>query len=494
MSKNYKHLKSGTDIRGRAIDTGNGIDLTDEAVIDLSSAFAVWLSRRAPNRRLKIAVGRDSRLSGERMMLAALKAFRYCNADIYECSLISTPAMFMMTKFPVTACDGAIMFTASHHPFDKNGLKFFTQEGGVGSSELDEIINLAESGAKPAVSSSQSQVIRRDFLRWYCDGLTAYAKRQTGMSLPFRDMHVVVDAGCGAAGFYAKRVLAPLGAEISGSQFLEPDGNFPAHAPNPEDSEAMLSISKCVTDNHADFGIIFDADGDRSALVMSDGEEVNRSRLIALISAIVLKETPNATIVTDSVTTEGLTEFIESRGGNHVRFKRGYRNVIDEAKRLTASGVNAPLAIETSGHAAFAENYYLDDGAYLVTKLLIEAANLRKEGKTLEDLISDYKSPLEEGDFRLDILVNDWRSVAQIALDRFNEMAFNMLKISPSNEGVRAYISHAKAYVTVRTSVHDPVIPIYIESSKEGGVLSAARLLYNFFRGFRGINAEPLNV
>lgn len=108
--------------------------------------------------------------------------------------------------------------------------------------------------------------------------------------------------------------------------------------------------------------------------MLSNGEELNRNRLIALISAILLREHPGTAIVTDSITSTGLAEFIAAHGGVHRRFRRGYRNVINEALRLNAAGQDCQLAIETSGHAALKENYFLDDGAYLVTRFLMEIA------------------------------------------------------------------------------------------------------------------------
>lgn len=120
------------------------------------------------------------------------------------------------------------------------------------------------------------------------------------MQKPLLGLHVVVDAGNGAGGFYAD-MLQDLGAWIEGSQFLEPDGHFPNHIPNPENKEAMASISAAVKRVEADLGVIFDADCDRAAIVDHTGKEINRNRLIALISAILLDETPGATIVTDSL-------------------------------------------------------------------------------------------------------------------------------------------------------------------------------------------------
>ncbi len=491
--ENYGMLKSGTDIRGRAIASeGKPAVLTEKAVKDIAAAFALWVSERTGKTRIKLAIGRDSRLTGQAFSNAIISVLRNAGLEIFDCGLFSTPAAFLVTKFPSMAVDGSIMITASHHPKDINGLKFFTAEGGVNSAQLGEIIERANGGLR-LKPGSMSTVVRRDFMRLYCDTLTESIRKGTGLYLPLKGMKIAVDAGHGAGGFFATRVLTPLGADVSPSQFLEPDGNFPAHAPNPENAEAMESLKNRVIETGADLGIIFDADVDRCAVVTSDGTEVNRCRLIALAAAMILPEHPGATIVTDSVTTEGLRKFIESRGGVQKRFKRGYRNVIDEAKRLCDSGVNAPLAIESSGHAAFKEHYFLDDGAYFIVKILIESAKLRRNGKTLTELIADLETPLEEADIRLGFVTDGWRAVADKIITRLNGLSERMLKLSDDNhEGVRAYVSHADGYFIVRTSVHDPVLPIYIESNKAGGTVKIARLLYSFLNGFSGLDCSPL--
>jgi len=489
----YGKLKSGTDIRGRAIADENApVVLTEQAVSDLASAFALWVSGKTDAQRLKIAIGRDSRVTGEKFAKTIIAALKNSGIEIFDCGLFSTPAAFMATQFPSMSADGSIMITASHHPMHVNGLKFFTPEGGVNSRDLDEIITLANDGEK-LPQGVPSTVVSRDFMRLYCDSLSDTIRKGTGLFRPFRGMKIAVDAGHGAGGFFATRVLAPLGADITPSQFLEPDGTFPAHPPNPENKEAMESLKNRVLETNADLGVIFDADVDRCAVVTKDGTEVNRCRLIALAAAMILPEHQGATIVTDSVTTEGLRQFIESRGGVQKRFKRGYRNVIDEAKRLCDGGTDAPLAIESSGHVAFSEHYFLDDGAYFIVKILIAFANLRKNGQDLTDLIADLPTPLEEGDIRLSFICDNWREVAEKVITRLKGLSERLLKISSDNyEGVRAYVSHADGYFIVRTSVHDPVLPIYIESNKTGGVKSIARFLYSFLFGFDGIDCTPL--
>ncbi len=124
---------------------------------------------------------------------------------------------------------------------------------------------------------------------------------------PLKGLRIVVDAGNGAGGFFVEKVLAPLGADTTGSQFLEPDGTFPNHIPNPENKDAMQASKQAVLANNADLRIIFDTDVDRMAAVLPDGSPVNRDAIIAIMAAIVAKDYPGSTIVTDSVTSDRLT-------------------------------------------------------------------------------------------------------------------------------------------------------------------------------------------
>ncbi|MBR2338557.1 MAG: phosphomannomutase/phosphoglucomutase, partial [Clostridia bacterium] len=301
------------------------------------------------------------------------------------------------------------------------------------------------------------------------------------------DLHIVVDAGNGAGGFYASEVLEPLGADVSGSQFLEPDGRFPNHIPNPENPQAMASICQAVLASKADLGVIFDTDVDRAGCVGADGREINRNRLVALAAAIALEGNEGGTIVTDSITSTGLKYFIEEvLGGVHCRFKRGYKNVINESLRLNVQGVNSPLAIETSGHAALRENYFLDDGAYLVTKIIIKAVNLRREGKSLEDLIAALPEPAESQELRYAITEPQFKEYGlQVLADlEAYANAHGWAVADDSREGVRVSFDkeHGDGWFLLRLSVHDPVMPLNVESNIEGGCAVILAQLEPFIR------------
>lgn len=479
LNEKWKILKSGTDVRGVASEgvQGENVNLTPDVVRAITNAFLVWLADKVMKNygELTVSVGRDSRISGPAISAAVKETLSASGATVLDCGLASTPSMFMTTVD--LDCDGAIQITASHHPFNRNGLKFFTRDGGLESEDISVLLQYAQDGTAPT-ELSNGEIKSVDYMTDYAERLKDIIKREVNAEnydKPLSGFKIVVDAGNGAGGFYADKVLAELGADTQGSRYLEPDGMFPNHVPNPENADAMASICEAVLESKADLGVIFDTDVDRGGAVDSSGNEINRNRLVAVASAIALEGNDGGTIVTDSITSSGLKDFIETTlGGKHHRFKRGYKNVINEALRLNNEGINCPLAIETSGHAAMRENYFLDDGAYLCTKIIIKMAKLKQEGKTLEEYVAQLKEPKEAIEVRYKIKEKDFRTYGEAVIDKLNEYALSQdgwTLADDSREGVRVSLDkeHGNGWFLLRLSVHDPIMPLNVESDDIGG-------------------------
>ena len=487
MVKSYGHLKSGTDVRGTAV--GEKITLTDGAVCAISRAFVKWLNFKYGKTRFKIAVGNDSRISANRILKCVKEGILSSGSDLVYTGLSSTPSMFILLKKSDFECDASIMITASHLPYDRNGLKFFTPDGGLDSEDIDEIFDIA---SREDFLSGQGSYFERPFMDEYSRLLVNLVRRSCNSERPLEGRKIIVDAGNGAGGFFTENVLEPLGADTTGSQFLNPDGYFPNHIPNPEDSKAIESLKEATVKYGADLGIIFDTDVDRAGAVDANGTEINRNRLIALLSAILLKN-KKGVIVTDSVTSDGLTSFIQNLGGKHLRFMRGYKNVINKCKELNESGIYSPLAIETSGHAAFEENYFLDDGAYVIVKLLILLASL-KEGETIADLIKNLPEPAESDEVRIAFSdPSSFREKGAFVLQEIEKrvQADKSLSLAPQNfEGVR--VNLCDGWFLIRMSLHDPVMPINFESNSAGGNKISAEKLLNMLSDFSFLNTDNL--
>ncbi|WP_302192999.1 phosphomannomutase/phosphoglucomutase [Ruminococcus sp.] len=497
LDKFYKQFKSGTDIRGVASEgvEGQPVNLTDDVVARMADGFVLWLSKKVSKdpETLTISIGRDSRISGPHIVSICSERFKRCGATVLDCSLASTPSMFMTTVD--LGCDGALQITASHHPFNRNGLKFFTREGGLEGSDIEEILEYAQNGESPAENSC-GEIKKVDYMTDYAKGLCKKIKEEVNAEdydHPLKGFKIVVDAGNGAGGFYADKVLSVLGADTTGSRYLEPDGMFPNHIPNPEDATAMASICEAVKEANADLGVIFDTDVDRGGAVDNKGNEINRNRLVAVAAAIALEGNEGGTVVTDSITSSGLKEFIENTlGGQHYRYRRGYKNVIDKALELNAQGINCPLAIETSGHAAMKENYFLDDGAYLCTKIIIKAAQMRKEGKELDELTAALKEPVESKEVRFKILESDFRACGEKIIGDLTAyaMAHDGWNVANDNrEGIRVSFDkdNGDGWFLLRLSVHDPIMPLNIESDSVGGVDIIYNKLNEFLKTTSGL-------
>jgi phosphomannomutase len=504
MNQTWLKLQNGSDVRGVALEgvEGESVNLTPEIVRPIGYAFAQWLAEKKgkPVSELKVAVGHDSRLSADMVKSAVFQGLEKAGcAEIADSGLSSTPAMFMATVFENHAYDGSIMLTASHLPFNRNGLKFFTSDGGLEKADIKQILTVAtETGLFGEIELSKVRKI--ELMDDYAASLVSTIRKGAGQGdTPLTGLKIVVDAGNGAGGYFVDKVLQPLGADTTGSQFLEPDGSFPNHIPNPEEPEAMDAIISAVESNKADLGIIFDTDVDRAGAVDRNGGEINRNRFIALMATIVLEEHPGTVIVTDSVTSTGLKYWIEEKlGGVHLRFKRGYKNVINESIRLNGEGRESWLAMETSGHGALKENYFLDDGAYQIAKILIKTAQMHAAGKGgVDTLVDGLPEPAEAKEYRAKIMAEDFGAVGDDVLKAFEQFVADEPGWSATSnnfEGVHVTVdaSAGNGWALLRKSLHDPVLPLNIESEEAGGVAKIAARMQAFLSQFDQLSVPEL--
>ena len=294
----WRKLQNGAEIRG------SEALLTDEFARRIGYVFAQWLAERlgTTSDRLTLAVGRDSRHSGPRLKAALIRGMTAADCDVFDCDLCTTPAMYMATVAPETHANGAIMVTGSHYSFDRNGFKFILREGHLSAEDVTGLIERAECAEIP------ERLVRKiDFLEIYAERLRQMVRRrlEDDALKPLLGLHVVVDAGGGAGGFYADVLERSGRVDVDGqSQYLGARRRlrrpqFPTPRA-PTRMEAVARGGEC--ENEADLGVIFDR-GLRPRGHRGSGRAsvIHRNRLIALTSAILLDEiAPARTIVTDS--------------------------------------------------------------------------------------------------------------------------------------------------------------------------------------------------
>ncbi|KAJ7954252.1 Phosphomannomutase/phosphoglucomutase [Quillaja saponaria] len=532
-----RRLQNGSDVRGVALEgeKGRTVDLTPPAVEAIAESFGEWVinglekERGYPVEDVKVSLGRDPRVSGASLSVAVFAGLARAGCIVFDMGLATTPACFMSTLLPPFSYDASIMMTASHLPYTRNGLKFFTKKGGLTSPEVAEICDKAARKYANRLAKVSTMLrtppTKVDFMSSYAKHLRDIIKERVNhpqhYDTPLDGFQIIVNAGNGSGGFFTWDVLDKLGADTFGSLHLDPDGMFPNHIPNPEDKTAMALTRAAVLENSADLGIVFDTDVDRSGVVDDKGNPINGDKLIALISAIVLKEHPGTTIVTDARTSMALTRFITDKGGQHCLYRVGYRNVIDKGVQLNKEGIEAHLMMETSGHGALKENHFLDDGAYMVVKIIIEMVRMKLAGSDegIGSLIKELEEPLESLELRMNIIseprhakakgseaIETFRSYIEEGclkgweLDSCGDCWVSEGCLVDTNDTpaaidaqmYRAKVSDKKhgqhGWVHIRQSIHNPNIAVNMQSSIRGGCQSMAKTFRNEFLQASGMD------
>lgn len=506
LLQSISKLQSGSDIRGQFIDharvgsianvahriTTNTLPaLTPMAAHCFGYAFATML--RETRSTVKIGLGTDPRPHGPRLSDAfARGAQSVPGVQVLYTGIATTPAMLEFCRSDF--CDGGVMATASHLPVDRNGFKLFTKnDGGFSKSDIARLVELAalqaqywhDTGIIPPTSGAGA-VFCTEWVDWmphYAKTLTDAIVREVGTNshAPLAGLKIVLNAGHGSGGFFNK-VLQELGADMSASVHIEPNGDFPVYIPNPESKNMVDETTQICEASNADIGIMLDTDADRCGFVVprsttADGQNSNyeplhRNRLIALLGVIFSQAAPGCTVVTDSVTSEGLATFLQDDLGlQHVRYLKGYANVIGKARELTEAGIaNAELAIETSGHCAMKENGYLDDGTYTAVKVIGLLARSKNDRTSLLNLIAGLKEMPETQELRMDVTDQSLETTvtvfdaASLALEQFCITESTWSLDRDNLEGVRVRIGNG-GFFMLRKSLHDPLISLQLEGT-----------------------------
>ena len=257
----------------------------------------------------------------------------------------------------------------------------------------------------------------------------------------------------------------------------------------------MKAICDATVAAGADLGLIFDTDVDRMSAVLSDGTPINRDSIIAMIAAILAPDYPGSTIITDSVTSDRLTDFLENDLGlKHLCYMRGYKNVINKCKELNAEGIISPLAMETSGHGCLKENYYLDDGAYLAVKLVIAVAKAKREGKTIDHFIANLCTEYADREVRFPILTDDFHAYGTSVLETFKKRALQSgFELPKSYEGIRIRFSGVcTGWMLLRASLHDPVMVLNLEGHTPRDLEIITGIAQSLVEGFDKLDLSAL--
>ena len=445
-------IKSISGIRG-TIGGAAGEGLSPLDVVKFTSAFATFLQRQNPGRRLMLAVGRDARLSGPMVDRLVVGTLQGMGIDVIESGLSTTPT----TEMTVIDhhCDGGIIITASHNPKHWNALKLLNARGEfINDAEGKEVLRLAESGEVAyAEVDDLGQVTVCD------DEIDRHIERVLALRLVDREairkanFRVAVDAVNSTGGLAIPRLLRALGVEQVVELNCEPNGHF-AHNPEPI-PQNLTQISDCVRQNRCDVGIVVDPDVDRLALVCEDGQMFGEEYTLVSVADYVLQHTPGNT-VSNLSSSRALRDVTRRYAGcNYQAAAVGEVNVTTLMRQT-----GAVIGGEGNGGVIYPELHYGRDALVGVALFL---TLLAQSGKTMTELrrtYPDYVISKNRVDLTPDIDVDALlaRVAAKYKADASAEQVTTI-------DGVK--IDFADGWVHLRKSNTEPIIRIYSEAATE---------------------------
>jgi phosphomannomutase/phosphoglucomutase len=371
------------DIRGIAEN-----DLTNDNVTLIGKAFATHMLSQ---NRKRLVVGRDVRLSSERLRNALVEAMTGCGVDVIDVGVVPTPAQYF--GIVQQKADGGVMITGSHNPIDYNGFKMSTglkaadghvSVGAIYGEEIQHLYKIIQAGK---FASGKGKV---EILNVTPDYIAAI-KQRVKLAKPLK---IVVDPGNGCGGLFAPKIWKDMGCEVV-CLYCEPDGRFPNHLPDPTVMKYIKDLRAKVVAEKADLGIGYDGDADRLGIIDNLGRPIFADKLVAMFARDTLSRVPGSKIVFDVKCSQALPEFIQKHGGQPIMWKTGHSLLKAKMKEE-----HAPLAGEMSGHIFFGEGYFGFDDAIFGSGRLMQI--LSHSGKTMAALHDEIPAFISTPEIRVE--------------------------------------------------------------------------------------------
>jgi len=466
------------DIRG-VVDK----DLDAAKVEAIGKGYGTFLRRRKIRHAV---VGCDCRLSGSEYKEAMIKGMRAMGINIIDLGMIMTQMMYYSQYRFQT--NGGAMITASHNPFNYNGMKLaigYSQT--TGPDEVAEIKKTIDE-EKYFNSEEKGSCKKKDITKnYYNDVLKRIALR--------KKFKVIVDSGCGTTGMYVPELFRRAGCEVI-EKNTKVDGSFPVGTPDPTAKKIADRVARVVLAEKADLGISFDGDGDRIGLVDERGDILWNDVLVAIFAKEILERFPGSKIVYNTLCSQVVREVVKKSGGIPVMWRTGHSFI--KAKIATEK---AAFGGELSGHFFFADNAYgHDDGSYAALRVM---EYLSEKNQTLSQLYESFPKYISSPEIKIGCPDDKKAKVVKSLSVKFKN-DFPRAKITddtviPGDDGTRA--DFEDGMMIFRYSQNGPYITIKFEAKDQAKYNERKRYVGKLLRNYREmiwedelcVNLESLN-
>jgi phosphomannomutase len=410
-------------------------EINEDATRNIGAAFAQFLGKE------RIVIGHDMRDSSPALAAAFAEGAMSCGLDVTDVGLSTTPMLYYAIidgRF-----DGGAMITASHLPAKYNGVKLCREKaiplsGDNGLPEVEAIFR----DITPVPAEKSGQHHRLDFLGRYVDQLARYIEQP-------ESLRIVVDAGNGMGGLDTPHLFKRFPNCEFIPMYMEPDGDFPHHVPNPALPETTRELQNRVVAEKADLGIAFDGDCDRCGFVDENGERIPADLIIAVLAEYFLQKEPGATILYDLRASRVVPERIQELGGKPLKTRVGHSFI-----KATMREADAIFAGELSGHYYYREMGFIDSGILSMISMLNLLALKRSP---ISHLIHPLRKYVQSGEINIPI--------------RHKEKLFRDLQTAYQDGGQDHLdgltVEYANWWFNLRESHTEPIVRLVIEADDE---------------------------
>jgi phosphomannomutase len=378
----YSILARSYDLRGIY-----GVDIDDDFYYRLGYAFAVVTNKK------RIALGYDARISSPSLKTAFTEWATDAGATIIDIGLCSSDMLSFATCH-YHDIEAWVMITASHNPKEYNGMKSLNHKW--------EPYNLKKYGPDMVkIMDSIDAWIVNTVPKWtqetrdVTDAWVDHILDFVGRDIDFSSYTIVADWGNGSAGAFMTRLAERAGFKMI-PLYLDPDGNFPYHHPNPMLEKNRLDAKNALLENHADLAFIFDGDADRVMVLDDTGELMTSGIISSIIARVMITQFPGAGFVGNATISHIYRDTVLSLWGTYEPEMVGHVYIREHMMR----DPSIVYAWEHSAHYFFRDNYYMDSG---IMAAMVILATLAKEGKKLQEVKQEYQDyiTLEETNFEV---------------------------------------------------------------------------------------------
>ena len=440
-------IKSISGIRG-TIGGDVGENLTPIDIVESISAYGTWLKSDFPNKKIKVVIGRDARISGEMVENICIGTLQALGIDVVNIGLSTTPTVEIAV--PKENADGGIILTASHNPKQWNALKLLNNKGEfISAKDGEDLLGFISSkGFSFSQVDNLGTVTLKD--HYIDDHIKEIInlKYVDVIAIKNAKISVVIDAVNSSGGIVIPKLLEALNCNVISKLYCEPNGEFP-HNPEPL-PEHLKDLSNKVIEESADIGIVVDPDVDRLAFVCENGDVFGEEYTLVSVADHITSQNPGNSISNLS-STKALGDVIRKNGGMHYSSAVGEVNVVEMMKDK-----NAIIGGEGNGGVILPDLHYGRDALVGIALFLTYYANKDLKMSELKKTFPQYTISKNKLALNSSVDIDSLLQKISKKYSAVNQNKIDGLKLEFNNE-----------WVHMRKSNTEPIIRIYAESENE---------------------------